>query len=97
MMELLSDVGHIKSCFGQFGDSVSIGARWGHGLRQTYPRLGNHLGQSQWNSKAMWLLWSLVSVHSVTVSVSEQDWCTVCTKRTIGSEIILDAPDSTRR
>jgi hypothetical protein len=27
--------------------------------------------------------------------VSVQDRCTVCTERTIGSEIILDVPDST--
>jgi hypothetical protein len=26
-----------------------------------------------------------------------QDRCTVCTERTIGSEIILDAPDGTAR
>jgi len=26
-----------------------------------------------------------------------QDRCTVCAKRTIGSEIILDAPDGTPR
>jgi hypothetical protein len=96
-MELLCNVGHIKSCFGQFGDSVSIGARWGHGLCQTYPRIGNRLGQSRCNYKAMWLLWSLVSVRFMTVSVSEQDWSTVCAKRTIGLEIILDASDSARR
>jgi hypothetical protein len=24
-----------------------------------------------------------------------QDWCMVCVERTIGSEIILDAPDGT--
>ena len=29
--------------------------------------------------------------------VSVQDRCTVCAKRTIGSEIILDAPDGTPR
>jgi hypothetical protein len=29
------------------------------------------------------------------VLVSEQDRCTACAKRTIGSEIILDAPDGT--
>jgi hypothetical protein len=29
------------------------------------------------------------------VLVLEQDWCTICTKRTIGLEIILDAPDGT--
>jgi hypothetical protein len=26
-MELLGDVGHVESCFGLFGDSVSAGAR----------------------------------------------------------------------
>jgi hypothetical protein len=31
----------------------------------------------------------------VIVLVLVQDKCTVCTKRTIGLEIILDAPDST--
>ena len=45
-MELLGDVGHVESCFGLFGDGVSVG----------------------------------------------QDRCMVCTKRTIGLEIILDAP-----
>jgi hypothetical protein len=29
------------------------------------------------------------------VLVSMHDRCTVCAKRTIGSEIVLDAPDST--
>ena len=50
-MELLGDVGHVKSC--------------------------------------------LVSLEMVLVLV--QDWCIVCAKRTIGSEIILDAPDGTPR
>jgi hypothetical protein len=26
-MELLGDVSHVESCFGLFGDSVSVGAR----------------------------------------------------------------------
>ena len=26
-MELLGDMGHVESCFGPFGDSVSVGAR----------------------------------------------------------------------
>jgi hypothetical protein len=30
-----------------------------------------------------------------TVLVSGQDRCTVCAKRTIGSEIIVDAPNGT--
>jgi hypothetical protein len=29
--------------------------------------------------------------------VSAQDWCTVCTKHTIGSEIVLDALGGTPR
>jgi hypothetical protein len=29
------------------------------------------------------------------VLLSVQDWYVVCTKRTIGSEIVLDAPDGT--
>jgi hypothetical protein len=33
MMELLNDVCQTKSCFGQFGDSVSFGRRYVHGLR----------------------------------------------------------------
>ena len=32
-----------------------------------------------------------------TVLVSVQDWCMVCAKHTIGSEIILDVLDGTTR
>ena len=45
-MEHLGDTGHVESCFGPFGDGVSVGARQ----------------------------------------------VTVCAKRTIGSEAVLDAP-----
>ena len=41
-----------------------------------------------------------VESHSVRlemVLVLVQDWCTVCAKHTIGSDIILDAPDGTPR
>jgi hypothetical protein len=38
-----------------------------------------------------------VLVHFETVLVLEQDSCPVCTKRTVGSEIILDAPSGTPR
>jgi hypothetical protein len=38
-----------------------------------------------------------VSVRLETVLVSVQDRCTVCSKRTIGSEIILYTPDGTPR
>ena len=37
-------------------------------------------------------MWNLVSVRLETVLVWVQDSCTVCTKRTIGSEIILTHP-----
>jgi hypothetical protein len=40
-------------------------------------------------------MWNHVLVRSMTVLVLEQDRCVVCAKRTIGLEIILDAPDST--
>jgi hypothetical protein len=43
----------------------------------------------------MWLMWNLVSVHFVMLLVLKQDRCTICVKRTIGSEIILEAPDGT--
>jgi hypothetical protein len=33
-MEVLVDVGHVKSCLGPFGDSISFSARLVHGLRK---------------------------------------------------------------
>jgi hypothetical protein len=39
----------------------------------------------------------LVSFHFEVVLILTQNRCTVCAKRTIGSEIILDAPDGTPR
>jgi hypothetical protein len=38
-MEHQGDVGLVESCFGLFGDVVSAGARYVHGLRQSYHRL----------------------------------------------------------
>jgi uncharacterized membrane protein len=43
------------------------------------------------------VMWNVISAHLETVLVSVQDRCTVCAKRTIGREIILDAPDGIRR
>ena len=40
-------------------------------------------------------MWDLTSFSLVTVLVSVHDRSTVCAKRTIGSEIVLDAPDGT--
>ena len=38
-MELLGDVGHVESCFGLIGNSVSVGATMVHSLHRTYHRL----------------------------------------------------------
>jgi hypothetical protein len=42
-------------------------------------------------------MWKIVLVHLETELALVQHSCTVCVKRTIGSEIILDAPDGTPR
>ena len=39
------------------------------------------------------LIWKLVLVRLEIVLILTQDRCMVCAERTIGSEIILDAPD----
>jgi len=44
-----------------------------------------------------WVMWNLVSIHLEIVLVLVQHRCTVCVEHTIGSEIILDAPDETPR
>jgi hypothetical protein len=44
-----------------------------------------------------WVMWNLVSVRLGIVLVSVQCRCTVCAERTIGSEIVLDAPEDTPR
>jgi hypothetical protein len=49
-MVLVGDVGYVESRFGLFGDSVTVGARQVHGLRQTYLRLRNPFGRTQWYS-----------------------------------------------
>ena len=41
----------------------------------------------------MRLRWKLVSVCLEIVLILTQDRCMVCVERTIGSKIILDAPD----
>ena len=48
-------------------------------------------------SQVTWDMWNLILVHLETVLVSVHDRCTVCAKCTIGSEILLDAPDGTPR
>ena len=40
-------------------------------------------------------MWNVASLRLEAVLVSVHDWRMVCARRTIGSEIILDAPDHT--
>jgi hypothetical protein len=76
-MVLLGDEAQVDARFGQFGDSANLDARLVHDLRQTYHRLK----------------WMLVLVCLDIVLTLTQDRSMVCAERTIGSEIILDAPD----
>ena len=43
----------------------------------------------------MRLKWKLVSLRWEIVLILMQDRCTVCVERTIGLDIVLDAPDGT--
>jgi hypothetical protein len=92
---LVSDMGHMESRFSPFGDSVSVSARQVHGLHRTYHRHRNRFGRTRWDSLVTWLKWKLGSVHLGIVLLLMHDWCTVCVKRTVGSEIVLEAPDGT--
>ena len=40
----------------------------------------------------MWVMWNLVSDRLETVLVSVEDRCTICAKRTIGSDIVFNVP-----
>jgi len=40
-------------------------------------------------------MWNVTCFRLETVLVLVQDRCMVCARRTIGSEIVLDAPDGT--
>jgi hypothetical protein len=45
----------------------------------------------------MRLKWKLGSVRLGIVQLLMQNWCTVCVERTLGSEIVLEAPDGSPR
>jgi hypothetical protein len=49
-MELLGDVDHVNSCFGPFGDGVSVGATQARFLHETNHRLRNCFGHTRWYS-----------------------------------------------
>jgi hypothetical protein len=96
-IELLGDVGYVESCFSLFGDTISVGARQGHGFCQTYHRLKNHFGCTRWYSQVTRVKWKLILVCLEIVLILMQYRCTVCAERTISSKIILGAPDGTLR
>jgi hypothetical protein len=64
-MVLLGDEAQVEPRFGPFGDSANLDARQVHGLPQTYHRLINHFGRTQWDSLVTRLKWKLISVHLV--------------------------------
>jgi hypothetical protein len=80
-----------------FGGSFNLGARKLYGLCLMYCRHGNCYGHTRWYSYVMCVNWRLVLVHLDIVLVLAQDRCMVCAERTIGLEIILDAPGGTPR
>jgi hypothetical protein len=45
----------------------------------------------------MRLKWKLGTVHLEIVLLLMHDWCMVCVERTVGSKIVLEAPDGTPR
>jgi hypothetical protein len=92
---LVSDMGRVESRFNPFGDSVSVSARQVHDLHRTYHRHRNHFGRTRWNSLVTWLKCKLGLVRLEIVLLLMHDWCTVCVKHTVGSEIVLEAPDGT--
>ena len=95
-MENLGDVGHVESRFGQFGDCqcwCKIGAQSAPNVPQAQKSFWTHLVELLGD---VGQLESWFGSFGDSVSVG-QDRCTFCGKRTIGSEIILDAPNGTPR
>ena len=96
-MEVLGGIDHVESHFCPFRDSVVVGARSVHGLRQMYHSLGYSFGHTRRICQVTWVMWNLILLRLGTALMSVHDGCTVCTERTIGSEIILDALNGTPR
>jgi hypothetical protein len=96
-MELLGDFGNVESHSGPYGDSAHLDGRYMHGLCQTYHWLRNCFRCTRWYSEVMRLKRKLISVRLEIVLILTQDRCAACTEHTIGSEIILHAPDEIPR
>jgi hypothetical protein len=76
-----------RKCYYRF----KIGAQFA----SMYHRLCNHFGHTRWSSLVTRLKWKLC-LFGDSANLT-QDRRTVCVKRTVGSKIILDAPDGTPR
>ena len=66
-------------------------------MHQTYHRLRNHFGRTQWYFKVTRLKWKLDSVYLEIVLILMQDRCTVSVECIIGSEVVLDVSNGTPR
>ena len=89
-MELLGDVGHLESSSVHL-EMVLVLVQDRCMVCAIY-----HLGRTRWYSVTKLNL-KLISICLEIVLILTQDRCTVCAERTIGSEIILVAPNGTPR
>jgi hypothetical protein len=70
LMELLGNMGQVEAHFDPFEDCVNLGARYVHGLRRTYHRLGNQFGHTRRHSYVTWVKCKLISVLLETVNLN---------------------------
>ena len=79
---------HLETMLVSVQDRCMVCTLWYHRLRNCFgrPRLYSYVTR---------LKWKLVSICSEIVLILTQDSCTLCAERTIGSEIVLDAPNGT--
>ena len=94
-MVLLADEAQVEPRFGLFADRANFDTRKVHGLRRMYHWLRSGFGHTRWYSLGMRLKLKFILVCLEIVLLLTQDRCMVCTERTIGSELVLDAPDGT--
>ena len=96
-MDLRRDVGHVKSRFCPFGESVSveckIGARF-HVKRTIGSAMDLNTPDGTPRSR---LRWKLDLVDLEIVLILTQDRCMVYAEPTLCLEVILDTPDRTPR
>jgi hypothetical protein len=87
----------VEACLSPFGDSGNLNERKLRGFVSNVPLDQKLSWTHPMELLREWVMWNLILVHLETVLVSVQYRCTVCAKRTLGSEIILDEPDDTLR